>query len=59
MDWKNSSENAYPDIILHDCFVSKINVLGDDIIIDFSTLGFFKIDKKLNNFLEQTVEWLY
>ncbi len=39
--WKFSSENDYPDIILHDCVVTKITLDGDDLVMEFDDYGFW------------------
>ncbi|MCM1220981.1 MAG: hypothetical protein NC548_41495 [Lachnospiraceae bacterium] len=40
MDWKKQRENAYPSIILSDCFVDEIRVNDKDIEVDFLRFGF-------------------
>lgn len=40
MNWKKQRENAYPDIILSDCAVDKIQVSDKDIIVKFLKYGF-------------------
>lgn len=40
MNWKNQRENAYPSIILSDCFVDEIQINNNEIIFKFLTCGF-------------------
>lgn len=40
MNWKEQSENAYPNIILSDCLVDEIQVDDNDIILKFLKHGF-------------------
>lgn len=40
MNWKNQRENAYPSIILSDCFVDKIQITNKELILKFLTCGF-------------------
>lgn len=40
MNWKEKALNKYPDIILSDCRISGIEVMGNDVKIDFSKDGF-------------------
>lgn len=40
MNWKNQRENAYPSIILSDCFVDEIQITNKELILKFLTCGF-------------------
>lgn len=40
MKWKNQRENAYPSIILADCFVDEIQITNKELILKFLTCGF-------------------
>lgn len=40
MNWKNQRENAYPSIILSDCFVDEIQINNNEVILKFLTCGF-------------------
>lgn len=40
MNWKNQRENAYPSIILSDCFVDEIQINNKEVILKFLTCGF-------------------
>ena len=44
MVWKNKKLNAYPDIILSDCAIRDIQVVKNEIMVNFSDDGFFKKD---------------
>ena len=39
---KNQGENLYPDVSLHDCSLTKIEVSGTDVKVKFSKYGFMK-----------------
>lgn len=47
--WKYSSKNDYPNIILHDCHVTKISVENKDIILEFDDYGFWMIENNKHN----------
>ena len=38
--WKYTSENDYPNIILHDCYIVKATVEDNDLIIEFKEHDF-------------------
>ena len=49
--WKFISENDYPNIFLHDCYIVKVTVEDDDLIIEFDEYGFWINEThKDNNF---------
>lgn len=47
--WRNTESNKYPDIILHDCFITGIKMDNDNIVLNFSEYGFFVFDKEKRN----------
>ena len=46
--WKHTSKNDYPNIILHDCFVTNISTQNNDIIFEFDD-GFWITDTHKEN----------
>lgn len=50
MMWKERGINKYPEIILSDCLISKIEKNEDDFAIDFGKQGFFVKDLKKNTY---------
>ena len=39
--WKFSSENDYPNIILHDCKIIKVDIENNDLVFQFDNRGFW------------------
>ena len=46
MIWKNIEYNKYPEIIMSDCKVNKIQIEENQVILNFSEDGFFVKDSK-------------
>lgn len=44
MAWKEKGYNMYPNIILSDCKISKIQVINKGLVFRFSDYGFVKKD---------------
>ena len=53
--WKFSSENSYPDIILHDGVVTKITLDNDDLVMEFNDGGFWIGQDNKQNPYKKTV----
>lgn len=53
--WKYSAKNDYPNIILHDCRMTKLFVENKDIIFEFDDNGFWIVGNKKHNQFEETL----
>ena len=47
--WKYTSNNSYPDIILHDCKIERIRLDRQDMVFEFDDYGFWIAEGNTQN----------
>lgn len=47
--WKFTSENAYPNIILHDCRIAKVSLQNKTLVFEFDDSGFWIVENNKEN----------